>query len=81
VLLLAGVASAMYYPFVQWFGTEYSSLEFWKGARTPLGDYLTVHGLFLFVLVTWLIWETGVWVRMRAPLWFAVSIGEFWFAG
>lgn len=78
VLLLAGIAMAMYYPFGQWFGTEYSSLEFWKGARTPLADYVTVHGLFLFVLVTWLFWQTGAWVKMRAPLWSGTLVGEFY---
>lgn len=78
VLLLAGIATAMYYPFVQWFGTEYSSLELWTGARTPLADYVTVHGLFLFVLVTWLIWQTAAWVKMRAPLWSDTPVGEFY---
>ncbi len=33
VALLIGVAIVMYYPFAQWFGTEYTSLELWKGAR------------------------------------------------
>ncbi len=51
---LAFLSILLYQPFNQWFGTAYSSLEIWKGARTPLGDYLTVHGIFLFVMVSYL---------------------------
>jgi YYY domain-containing protein len=76
VALLVGLAVVMYYPFAQWFGTEYTSLELWKGARTPLVDYVTVHGLFLFILVTFLVCETRVWLRANRPAWLARAPGE-----
>jgi YYY domain-containing protein len=76
VALLVGLAMLMYYPFAQWFGTEYTSLELWKGARTPLMDYLTVHGLFLFILVTFLVCETREWLRNNRPAWLVRAPGE-----
>ena len=53
-----GVVSSavlLYSPFSYWFRTDYSSIEFWKGARTPLADYLIVFGLSLFVMVSLLL--------------------------
>ena len=54
-LAFVGIAVAFYWPFTQWFKTEYASLELWKGYRTPLIDYLFVFGLFLFVMISLLI--------------------------
>ncbi len=52
ILAFVGVAIAFYLPFTHWFKTEYASLEFWLGRRTPLVDYLFVFGLPLFVALT-----------------------------
>ncbi len=51
-LAFVGIAIAFYWPFTQWFKTEYASVELWKGYRTPLIDYLFVFGLFLFVMIS-----------------------------
>jgi len=61
--LLVGLSLLMYSPFRQWFATEYSSVQIWQGARSPLFDYFSVHGLFLFILITYLIWETQSWLK------------------
>lgn len=50
-----GIVIAFYWPFAEWFKTEYVSLEFWKGLRTPLIDYLFVFGIPIFVAITLLI--------------------------
>ena len=42
-------------PYHSNFGLAYSSVERWKGERTPLGDYLLIHGTFLFILTTYLL--------------------------
>ncbi|HLB48496.1 MAG TPA: DUF2298 domain-containing protein, partial [Anaerolineales bacterium] len=75
VALFVGFALVLYYPYRQWFATDFSSIEFWKFTRTPLTDYFTVHGLFLFIIVTWLIWESRSWRKaiptdylLRTPL-------------
>jgi len=54
-LAFVGIAVALYWPFAQWFKTEYASLELWNGARTPLIDYSFVFGLPLFLMISLLI--------------------------
>src|SRR5690606_35376094 len=39
------------------------SAGLWMGNRTPLWAYFTVHGLFLVLIVSLLIWETARWLR------------------
>jgi YYY domain-containing protein len=45
----------LYQPFSKSFVTAYSSIELYKGERTGLGEYLIVHGIFLFAIVTFLV--------------------------
>jgi len=47
-----------YEPFRQWFATQFTTIDIWQGLRTPLIDYLSVHGLFLFIIISILIWES-----------------------
>lgn len=54
-LAFVGIAVAFYWPFAQWFKTEYASLQLWNGVRTPLIDYLFVFGLPLFLMISLLI--------------------------
>jgi YYY domain-containing protein len=60
--LLAGLSVLLYKPFTQWYGQAYSSIEAWKGPITPFSAYFTHWGLFLFIIVTWMIWETREWL-------------------
>jgi YYY domain-containing protein len=53
-----GLAVAFYVPFTHWFKTEYMSVELWTGAKTPLGDYLIVFGLSLFIIISLLVKES-----------------------
>ncbi len=48
VLLLGRL---LFHPFHAAYGSAYSSIERWQGSRTGLGDFLLVHGFFLFILV------------------------------
>ncbi|MCK4692677.1 MAG: DUF2298 domain-containing protein, partial [Anaerolineales bacterium] len=86
-LILIGLARYLYQPFHQWYGQGYDTLEIWNGSRTPLDAYLTVHGLFLFVVVSWMIWETRSWMavtplsalqRLR-PAFGAIAVGTLGF--
>jgi YYY domain-containing protein len=45
----------LYRPYHANFGLAYSSVEPWKGQRTPIGDYLLIHGPALFILATYVI--------------------------
>lgn len=50
-------------PFTQWYASTYSSVKLWDGNQTPLWAYLDIHGLFLFIVFSLLVWETGQWLR------------------
>lgn len=50
-------------PFTTWFASAYSRVLPWTGGKAPLWAYLTVHGLFIFLLVALMLWDTGRWFR------------------
>ncbi|MDZ4160158.1 MAG: DUF2298 domain-containing protein, partial [Anaerolineaceae bacterium] len=66
-LLLVGLAFVFYQPFAQWYGQGYNALDLWEGSRTPFWSYVTHWGLFLFVVISWLVWETRDWLA-KTPL-------------
>ena len=76
VALLLALSMALYAPFRQWFGAGAQSVKLWSGPRTPLSDYLTVHGLFLFLLATYLGLETARWLRPRLHRFLHTPLGE-----
>ncbi|NOG52467.1 MAG: DUF2298 domain-containing protein [Chloroflexi bacterium] len=49
-------------PFSQWYASTYNSVRLWDGTQTPLWAYFDIHGLFLFVIVSLLVWETARWM-------------------
>jgi YYY domain-containing protein len=63
VLVLVLLAYLLYQPFSYWFRQGYNSVKIWEGDRTPLNSYLTHWGLFLFVIVSWMGWETYHWMK------------------
>jgi len=62
VLLLAVLAYALYYPYRAAYSQGYSALEAWTGPKTPIWSYLTHWGVFLFIILFWLAWETRQWL-------------------
>ncbi len=62
IVLLVALLYIFYYPFSKWYGQAYGSIDPWVGDHTPVASYLTHWGLFLFVTVTWLFWETREWM-------------------
>ena len=62
VVLLAALTRLFWLPFYRWFGLGYSQLALWKGTHTPTGSYLVHWGLFLFVIVSWMAWESLRWM-------------------
>jgi YYY domain-containing protein len=53
--LLVALSILLFGPYHSWYGTGYDSVERWKGSRTPLEAYFLVHGLFLFILLSYII--------------------------
>lgn len=46
-------------PFLRYFATSYSSIKLFEGNKTPLWAYIDMHGLFLFFIVSFLVWQTA----------------------
>jgi len=65
--LLAGLAVILYQPFHYWFGQAYTSLDRWHEYTTQTSEYFTHWGLFLFVILSWMVWETRQWMA-QTPL-------------
>jgi YYY domain-containing protein len=62
VIFIVALSYLFSQPFSAWYGQGYTQVEVWKGTRTPLLSYLTHWGLFLFLIVSWMVWETYQWL-------------------
>ena len=62
ILLLVFMTIVLYQPFDYWYGQGYSEVGYWTGDKTPLKSYLIHWGLFLFVILSWMIWESYQWM-------------------
>jgi len=62
ILALTVLSFVMYQPYRDAYSQAYSALDPWKGPFTPIMSYLTQWSLFLFVIVSWMIWETREWM-------------------
>ena len=67
VIALIALAQFLYQPYHAWYGQGYLSARIWDGSLTPLMDYVTIHGLFLFILISWMFIETRTWME-ETPL-------------
>ena len=54
-LFVAGVAYAAFLPFHLRYDAVFQGVEHWRGSRTGLSDYLIIHGVFLFTIVSGLL--------------------------
>ncbi|MCL4560459.1 MAG: DUF2298 domain-containing protein [Chloroflexi bacterium] len=77
VLLLVGLSLLFYQPFFRWYGQAYNSLIPWTGDHTPFWSYLTMWGLFLFVIASWMAWETREWMA-ATPLSSLGKLRPYW---
>jgi len=62
VIALTALSYIMYEPYRATYDQVYSALDPWHGPFTPIGSYLTHWLLMLFVVVSWLAWETHEWM-------------------
>jgi YYY domain-containing protein len=67
VIALVGLSLLLFQPFARWYALGYTQVAVWTGTHTPLSAYLTHWGVFLFVIVSWLVWESIDWMA-RTPL-------------
>jgi YYY domain-containing protein len=62
IAALTVLSFVMYEPYRAWYSQVYSALDPWKGPFTPIGSYLTHWLVLLFVVVSWMAWETHEWM-------------------
>jgi YYY domain-containing protein len=58
---LFGLSALAFLPYTANYGAAYSSVSLWPGSYTRAWNYLVVHGLFLFFVVTHLAREVRAW--------------------
>src|ERR1044071_4844815 len=62
MVLLFFLARYLYMPYSTWYAQAYSKLDRWNGPFTPIFSYLTHWLVFLFIVVSWMAWETREWM-------------------
>ncbi len=62
VVALYLLSNYLYEPYRAWYAQAYSKLDPWKGPFTPIWSYLTHWLVFLFIVVSWMVWETREWM-------------------
>jgi YYY domain-containing protein len=61
---LIGFAYLLFQPYNLWYQQEYTIADRWYGSQTGFQDYLTAHGVFVILIVTWFLWETREWMTL-----------------
>ncbi len=59
---VVAASNLFFHPFLHWFGWGYSKISIWEGTHTPSTSYFIHWGYFLFILISWFIWETIDWM-------------------
>ena len=62
IILLGISAILLYQPYASWYVQGYTNITFWRGSHTPFWSYLTHWGVFLFIIIAWMAWETREWM-------------------
>lgn len=62
VAALTILSFVMYQPYRESYSQVYSAIDPWNGPFTPLGSYLTHWTVLLFIVVSWMAWETREWM-------------------
>jgi YYY domain-containing protein len=62
IVALVFLSYAFYEPYRAWYAQAYGAVDPWLGSHTPIWSYLTQWGLFLFIIVAWMAWETREWM-------------------
>ena len=52
----------LYAPFSRWYGASYTKFNPFTGLTTPFWSYITHWGFFLFILISWYLWESRDWM-------------------
>lgn len=63
-LAVFGVASVIaIWPYMSRYATAFGEVIEWELDKTPQWTYLTVHGVFIFIITSFFLWQTARWLR------------------
>ena len=62
-ILFTTITFILFIPFDRWYGQAYSSIEIWRGEKSPLWAYLVHWGFYFFIISTWVSKEIYEWAR------------------
>ena len=62
MVVLTALSFWLYAPYRAAYSQAYNKFDPWTASHTPLSSYITHWGLFLFLIFSWLIWETRQWM-------------------
>ncbi len=62
LLIFLALVFTLYRPYDLWFGSGYNKVDWWFGPKTPLSAYFVHWGGFLFVILSWMVYETLHWM-------------------
>ena len=60
--ILVGLTRLLFLPFFNSYALGYTDTGIWDGLHTPFSAYLTHWGLFIFVILSWMTWESLDWM-------------------
>jgi hypothetical protein len=63
VVIFVALTFVVGLPFTMYFATAYKSVKPWELETTPLWAYLYVHGTFIFIVISLLVWQSARWLR------------------
>ncbi|MBI9048278.1 MAG: glycosyltransferase family 39 protein [Anaerolineaceae bacterium] len=61
-LIFIAATFLLYEPFSRWYGVGYKDFNAFTGDKTPFWSYITHWGYYLFIYITWLVWESRDWM-------------------
>jgi YYY domain-containing protein len=67
VVFLITLSLLLFAPFDRWYGQAYTSIDIWRGEKTPLWAYFIHWGFFLFIEISWLFYKIWIWMK-HTPL-------------
>ncbi len=62
IILLVFISVVLFKPFSDWYALGYNKVDLWRYSHTTLTAYLVHWGVFLFLIVSWMTWETRDWL-------------------
>jgi len=62
LVVLVGLSLLLFQPYSNWYALGYSEVRLWQGPRSPISSFLVHWGVFLFIIISWMVVLTRDWM-------------------